>query len=72
MANTSTIDIRDSSTWPELLTIAQAAQILQCTEATVRAQVESGQLPATRFGPRNQRIYKRDLLPSASADAQLG
>lgn len=63
MGNSPTIDIRDASTWPELLTVAQAALILQCTEATVRAQVEAGELPATRFGTRNLRIYKRDLLP---------
>jgi excisionase family DNA binding protein len=49
---------------PHLLTVKEAAQVLRCSEWTVRAKVSSGQIPALRLGdgPKSPiRISARDL-----------
>lgn len=63
VARSADIDITDASTWPELLTVPQAARVLQMTEEWVREQVRAGEFgDALRFGDRGMRIRKRDLL----------
>lgn len=43
-----------------LLTIAEAARILSCSERTVKRRLAEGSLPAIRFG-RSVRIHPEDL-----------
>lgn len=46
---------------PDVLTVKQAAALLQVTERTIRNYIESGLLPALRMGPRLIRIRRADL-----------
>ncbi len=70
------IDRTDRATWPELMTVAQVAHVLQCSDITVRRRIRSWlddragrprkyasaiPLPATKQG-RQYRIYREDLL----------
>ena len=48
-------------TFGDLLTIRQAAEILNCSETTVRNRTREGSLKAVRMGPRMIRI-RRDAL----------
>ena len=45
----------------DLFTIEQAAQILNCSETTVRNRTRDGSLKAVRVGPRMIRIRRDDL-----------
>lgn len=45
----------------ELLTYAQAAQLLQVSDRTVWQLVKEGRLKAVRFAGRTVRIDRRDL-----------
>jgi transcriptional repressor of dcmA and dcmR len=48
---------------PELLDIAQAAALLQVSEASLRRWTNSGQLPCLRIGGRRERRFRRaDLI----------
>jgi transcriptional repressor of dcmA and dcmR len=48
---------------PELLDIAQAAALLQVSEASLRRWTNSGQLPCLRVGGRRERRFRRaDLM----------
>lgn len=45
----------------ELLTVAQAAEAMQCSEDTVRRLIRSGQLPSVNVSVRLTRIYAVDV-----------
>lgn len=47
---------------PELLTIKQAAQVLNVSEVSLRRWTNSGHLPCLRIGRRNERRFRRDDL----------
>src|SRR5882672_10420537 len=48
---------------PELLDIAQAAALLQVSEASLRRWTNRGQLPCLRIGGRRERRFRRaDLI----------
>jgi excisionase family DNA binding protein len=53
---------------PELLTVAQAARALVCSEAHIRLLIRAGELPAFMLG-RTYRIKPADL--GAWIEAQL-
>jgi excisionase family DNA binding protein len=46
---------------PELMTIAQVAELLRLNQQTVRNWIDSGSLPAVRVGDRRVRI-KRSVI----------
>ena len=46
---------------PVLLTKPQVAIYLNASEETVQQLINTGRLPAVRFGPRSTRIYKSDV-----------
>jgi|SRR6266853_4925834 len=51
------------STKPELLDIAQAAALLQVSEASLRRWTNAGRLPCLRIGGRRERRFRRaDLM----------
>ncbi len=50
----------DDQTWPPLLTIAQAAQILNVTPWTLRQWDKRGKFVPVRIGSRKDRRYKRE------------
>jgi len=51
------------ATEPELLNIAQAAALLQVSEASLRRWTNAGQLPCLRIGGRRERRFRRaDLM----------
>lgn len=43
------------------MTVAEAARYWGCSERTIRNRIASGELPASRFGPRMIRLDSRDL-----------
>jgi excisionase family DNA binding protein len=45
----------------ELLTVQQSAEVLGCSEATIRNWIREGRLRAYRVGPRFLRIKANDL-----------
>lgn len=47
-------------TWPPLLTIKQAAQILNLSPWTLRQWDNKGKLAAVRVGSRKDRRYKKE------------
>lgn len=47
---------------PKLLTLKQAAELLNCHPNTLRAWDKSGYLVAVRFGTRRDRRYKREAI----------
>ena len=62
-------------TQDDLLTIKQASEVLQVSEASLRRWTESGRLPCMRVGGRRERRFRRmDLmacLEGARADAPI-
>ena len=49
--------------YPEILTLSQAAELLNCHPNTLRNWSEQGVVPCIRLGPRGDRRFrKRDLL----------
>jgi len=49
--------------YPDVLTTAQAAEILQVSTRTIRRMIDRGALPAFRLaGGRELRIRKADIL----------
>ena len=49
--------------YPEILTLSQAAELLNCHPNTLRNWSEQGVIPCIRLGPRGDRRFrKRDLL----------
>jgi excisionase family DNA binding protein len=41
---------------PELLTVGETAELLRCSEESVRRKVRSGELPAYHLGPPGSAI----------------
>jgi len=53
----------DNDKNPEILTLKQACEVLNCHPNTLRSWDNKGILPAIRFGARKDRRYrKEDLL----------
>lgn len=50
---------------PEYCTIAEAAELLRVSKPTVARWIDSGRLPAKRFGSRVIRILRADLRDMA-------
>lgn len=49
--------------YPEILTLSQAAELLNCHPNTLRNWSEQGVVPCIRLGPRGDRRFrKKDLL----------
>lgn len=48
------------TTWPPILTIEQAAKILNMSKWTLRKWDNDGKLKAIRFGTRKDRRYKKE------------
>lgn len=48
---------------PKLMTVAQAAELCECSPKTLRRAIDSGQLAAIRLGigPKSDRIHPDDL-----------
>jgi excisionase family DNA binding protein len=59
--NTQTVLSSASADPAQLLTIRQAAEIMQCSTTTVRNRTREGSLKAVRMGPRMIRIRREDL-----------
>jgi excisionase family DNA binding protein len=58
---------------PELLDIAQAAALLQVSEASLRRWTNAGQLPCLRVGGRRERRFRRvDLLAFLESHPSAG
>lgn len=49
------------NTMPELLTVDQVAEHIQCSPWTVRAWIKDGQLDHVRMGRRLIRVKRTDL-----------
>ena len=63
------MDIRDASTWPELMTPEEVAQVMRVDKAIVLAELREGRLPAVLDTPRLKRIPKwavRGLIEPAT------
>lgn len=58
------IDVRDKSTWPEVMTPQQAAEILQVTPNHVYAQCDL--FRRTGEGIRNRKLGSRVLIPRSA------
>lgn len=52
--------IQSQEKQPELLTLKQACELLNCHANTLRAWDKKGYLIAVRFGTRGDRRYKRE------------
>ena len=52
--------IKNKDTVRQLLTLSDVAEILQCSEKTVKRRVASGELPVVRDG-RMVRVHPDDL-----------
>jgi excisionase family DNA binding protein len=50
----------------ELLTVAEAAEILKVSPVTISRWIRQGRLPAQRVGPRALRIHREDLASVVS------
>ena len=55
-----------TSTEPEWLTIAEAAEHLKCSTKSIRRWITAGDLHAQRFGPRLIRIQASSLAGMGS------
>ena len=68
MATTPESDLSD------LITVNDAAELVQVTHYTIRRRIADGSLPGYRFGPRTLRVRRSDLLamlrPLATAGAR--
>lgn len=65
------MDIRDASTWPELMTPEEVAEVMRVDKGTVLAELREGRLPAVLDTPRLKRIPKwavRGLVDLATPD----
>jgi excisionase family DNA binding protein len=51
----------------ELLTISETAELLRCSEESIRRKVRSGELPAVQLGPPGSAIR----IPRAALEAWL-
>lgn len=67
----SEIDPTDASTWPELLTTAQASAVLRMSENHIRKLVSSGELLGKRVGGRWY-VLKKPLLNPEDPDTTAG
>jgi excisionase family DNA binding protein len=68
-----TIPTTDTTPGPELLTLAQVADLLQVSRATAWRRVNSGELPSVRAGGRVVRVLRADLVDYlAAANAETG
>ncbi len=56
------MDIRDASTWPELMTPEEVAQVLRVDKPVVLAALREGRLPTVLDTPRLKRIPKWAVL----------
>lgn len=58
---------------PQTFSIAETAEILGCSQVTIRRRIADGTIVARRFGPRLIRVDARSLagscmpIPTASA-----
>ena len=50
---------------PDILTLQQAAEVLNCHPNTLRPWDRKGILPAIRFGNRDERQYKTEDIHSS-------
>jgi len=65
------LDLRDASTWPELMTPEEVAQVMRVDKAIVLAELREGRLPAVLDTPRLKRIPKwavRGLVEPGTPD----
>lgn len=55
------IDPTNADTWPEILTVAQAARLLGIGPTSARRQIAAGEIEAVKFGDQ-WRVPKRWLV----------
>lgn len=65
------IDPKDRTTWPELLTVDQAALVLRMAENTVRKALQDGDVRGRKIGTRWY-IYKDDLFRPDNESSDAG
>lgn len=56
------LDIRNSETWPEMLTVEELALILRSSTRAVQKMIASGEIEAMRGAGRGFRISKRWVI----------
>lgn len=61
------IDIADRQSWPEVLTLAQVAQILSISPENARKLIDEGEIEAVKFGGQ-WRIARRWLIQRFNLD----
>ncbi len=60
------MSILDTNTLPPLVTLANAAELLDCSPDTVRRMVARGEIRARRVGPRLLRVETASLFDAAT------
>ena len=66
----TSLDIRDSGTWPEFLTADEVAHVLRLNKTTVLNAIKMGTLPECGW-TTHKRVSKRDLLVTCAERAVL-